>query len=139
MRTHHAGRNYRKTRPILQLHPQLPLAFACCVSFTIIAMVAAHGGELNSPNGAVAPNLQNDVNTKAITVTKEGKLFFGNNQVTLSELREQLIQQKTLTPDLGIVLRGDADARYQNIMDVMDLCGQLGITRVGLGTKQPAK
>jgi biopolymer transport protein ExbD len=57
----------------------------------------------------------------------------------LSELRERLIQQKALTPEFPVVVRGDAQAQYQSIMDVLDLLGQVGLTQVGLATKPLVK
>ena len=53
----------------------------------------------------------------------------------MSELRLRLLQQKALTPEFPVVLRGDLQTQYQNVMDVLDLLGQLNITQVGLATK----
>ena len=49
------------------------------------------------------------------------------------------MQQKALTPDFPVVLRGDAQAQYQNVMDVLDLLGRVGLTQVGLATKPLVK
>jgi biopolymer transport protein ExbD len=37
------------------------------------------------------------------------------------------------------VLRGDAQAQYQNVMDVLDLLGRIGLNQVGLATKPLVK
>ena len=38
-------------------------------------------------------------------------------------LEQRLVQQKALTPEFPVVLRGDAQAQYQSVMDVLDLLG----------------
>ncbi len=59
--------------------------------------------------------------------------------VTLAELEQRLVQQKALTPEFPVVLRGDNQTQYQNVMDVLDLLGRLNITQVGLATKPLVK
>ena len=59
--------------------------------------------------------------------------------MTLSELEQRLVQQKALTPEFPVVLRGDSQAQYQNVMDVLDLLGRIGLTQVGLATKPLVK
>jgi biopolymer transport protein ExbD len=59
--------------------------------------------------------------------------------VSLPELEQRLVQQKALTPEFPVVLRGDSQTQYQNVMDVLDLLGRLGITQVGLATKPLVK
>jgi len=57
----------------------------------------------------------------------------------VAELEQRLIQLKALTPEFPIVLRGDNQTQYQNVMDVLDLLGRLNITQVGLATKPLVK
>jgi biopolymer transport protein ExbD len=37
------------------------------------------------------------------------------------------------------VLRGDAQAQYQSVMDVFDLLSRIGLSQVGLATKPLVK
>jgi biopolymer transport protein ExbD len=59
--------------------------------------------------------------------------------VTLSELATRLVQQKALTPEFPVVVRGDGGVQYQNVIDVLDLLAKLNITTVGLATKPLVK
>ena len=38
-------------------------------------------------------------------------------------------------PNLPVVIKGDRVTQYQNIMDALNIVGQVGITQVGLATK----
>jgi biopolymer transport protein ExbD len=57
----------------------------------------------------------------------------------LAELEQRLLQQKAITPEFPVVLRGDSQTQYQNVMDVLDMLGRLSITQVGLATKPLVK
>jgi biopolymer transport protein ExbD len=88
----------------------------------------------NLPKASAAPSLAQQT-TKAITVSNDGKIFLDTVPVTLSELEQRLVQQRTITPEFPIVVRGDSQTQYQNVIDVLDLLGRLNFTQVGMATK----
>ena len=71
----------------------------------------------------------------AITVNKEGKFFLNTQQVSLAELESRLGSARAAFPMMQVVVKGDATTNYQGIMDVLNVAGGLGITQVGLATK----
>jgi biopolymer transport protein ExbD len=42
-------------------------------------------------------------------------------------------------PEFPVVVRGDRQTQYEVVMNVLDVCGRLGITQVGLATVAPEK
>jgi biopolymer transport protein ExbD len=73
--------------------------------------------------------------TKAITISSDKKLFLDTIPVTLAELEQRLLQQRSLTPEFPVVVRGDGETQYQAVVEVLDLLSRLNITQVGLATK----
>ncbi len=134
MQVRSAGKPYDE----INITPMLDLAYVLLVIFIIMTTATVQGQKVNLPKASAAPSLATQT-TKAITVTNDGKIFLDTIPVTLSELRERLIQQQALTPQFPVVLRGDAQTQYQSIMDVLDLLGQIGLTQVGLATKPLVK
>jgi biopolymer transport protein ExbD len=118
----------------INITPMLDLAYVLLVIFIIMTTATVQGMKVNLPKASAAPSLATQT-TKAITVTNDGKIFLDTIPVTMSELRLRLLQQKALTPEFPVVLRGDSQTQYQNVMNVLDLLGQLNITQVGLATK----
>ncbi len=110
----------------INITPMLDLAYVLLVIFILMCTASVAGTKVNLPK------------TKAVTVNNEGKIFLDTVPVTLPELEQRLNQQKALTPDFPLVIRGDSLTQYQAVMDVIDVAGRLGITQVGLATK-PAK
>jgi len=74
--------------------------------------------------------------TRAITVTSDGSIFLDAYPVSIEQLRSSLAQYKAANPNLPVVLKGDASAQYQTIMDVLEVAKSLDITEIGLVTKR---
>jgi biopolymer transport protein ExbD len=122
----------------INITPMLDLAYVLLVIFIIMTTASVQGLKVNLPKASAAPSLAKP-QTKAITVTNEGKIFLDTIPVTLDELAERLTQMKAQTPDCPVVVRGDSQTQYQKIMDVLDLLGRIGITQIGLATKPLVK
>lgn len=118
----------------INITPMLDLAYVLLLIFIIMTTATVQGMKVNLPKASAAPSLAQQT-TKAITVTGEGRIFLDTIPVTLPELEQRLVQQKALTPDFPVVVRGDSQTQYQNVMDVLDMLGRIGISQVGLATK----
>jgi biopolymer transport protein ExbD len=122
----------------INITPMLDLAYVLLVIFVIMTTATVQGMRVNLPKASPAKSLAKST-TKAITVTQDGKVFLDTIPVTLSELEQRLVQQKALTPEFPVVVRGDGQVQYQSVVDVLDLLARLNITTVGLATKPLVK
>jgi biopolymer transport protein ExbD len=122
----------------INITPMLDLAYVLLVIFVIMTTATVQGMRVNLPKASPAKSLAKPT-TKAITVTQDGKVFLDTIPVTLTELEQRLVQQKALTPEFPVVVRGDGQVQYQSVVDVLDLLGRLNITTVGLATKPLVK
>jgi biopolymer transport protein ExbD len=122
----------------INITPMLDLAYVLLVIFIIMTTASVQGMKVNLPKASAQPSLAQN-KTKAISITNDGKIFLDTIPVSLSELEQRLIQQKAVTPDFPVVIKGDGQTQYQTVMDVLDLLGRLNITQVGLATKPLVK
>ena len=122
----------------INITPMLDLAYVLLVIFVIMTTATVQGMRVNLPKASPARSLAKPT-TKAITVTQEGKIFLDTIPVTLPELEQRLTQQKAITPEFPVVVRGDGQVQYQGVIDVLDLLARLNITTVGLATKPLVK
>ena len=122
----------------INITPMLDLAYVLLVIFVIMTTATVQGMRVNLPKASPAKSLAKST-TKAISVTQDGKVFLDTIPVSLSELEQRLVQQKAITPDFPVVVRGDGQVQYQSVVDVLDLLGRLNITTVGLATKPLVK
>jgi biopolymer transport protein ExbD len=122
----------------INITPMLDLAYVLLVIFVIMTTATVQGMRVNLPKASPAKSLAKST-TKAISVTQDGKVFLDTIPVSLTELEQRLVQQKAITPDFPVVVRGDGQVQYQSVIDVLDLLGRLNITTVGLATKPLVK
>jgi biopolymer transport protein ExbD len=122
----------------INITPMLDLAYVLLIIFIIMTTATVQGQKVNLPKASPAPSLATQT-TKAITVGNDGRIFLDTIPVTLAELEQRLVQQRALSGEFPVVLRGDAQAQYQSVMDVLDLLSRINITQVGLATKPLVK
>ena len=119
----------------INITPMLDLAYVLLIIFIVMTTASVQGIKVNLPKASDTPSLAKP-KTVAITVTNEGKIFMNTIPVTLAELEERLRQQKALDPDFPVIVKGDAEVQYKNVMDVIALLGRLNITQLGLATQR---
>jgi biopolymer transport protein ExbD len=122
----------------INITPMLDLSYVLLVIFVIMTTATVQGMRVNLPKAGPAKSLAKPT-TKAITITEDGKVFLDTIPVSLGDLHQRLLQQKALTPEFPVVVRGDGGVQYQSVIDVLDLLGKLNITAVGLATKPLVK
>lgn len=122
----------------INITPMLDLAYVLLVIFIIMTTASVQGIKINLPKASNTPSLAKP-QTKAITVTADGGIFLDTYPVTLEQLESTLAQYKAANPSLPVVVKGDAQAQYQGIIQVLDVLGKLDITQVGLVTQKLVK
>lgn len=121
----------------INITPMLDLAYVLLIIFIIMTTASVQGIKVNLPKASNTPSLAKP-KTKAITIDAAGQIYLDTYPVSMAELESRLRSFKAITPDLPVVIKGDSRIAYEKVIDVMDLCGRLEITQLGLVTaKQP--
>jgi biopolymer transport protein ExbD len=123
-----------KTYDDINVTPMVDLYLVLLLIFIIMTTAGIQGVKVNLPKASNTPSLAKP-KLKAITVNNEGKVFLDTVPVTLADLETKLQAAKAAVPDLPVVIKGDSLTQYQGIMDVLNVVGRVGITQVGLATK----
>lgn len=120
----------------INVTPMVDLYLVLLLIFIIMTTAGVQGVKVNLPRGGPASSKPLEgPKMQAITVNTEGKIFLNTLPVTLDELSSKLESLKASTPEFPVVIRGDSASQYQGIMDVLNVCGRLGITQIGLATQ----
>ncbi|AXQ30358.1 biopolymer transporter ExbD [Solimonas sp. K1W22B-7] len=122
----------------INVTPMLDLAYVLLVIFIVMTTAAVQGVKVNLPKASAQPSLAKS-KTVAITINNQGAIFMDAIPVTREELKTRLQQKKAETPDLPVIVRGDSETQYQNVVDVLALLGELDITQLGLVTQRLVK
>lgn len=117
----------------INVTPMLDLAYVLLVVFIILTTASVQGVKVKAPLTSVASSLAKP-QTRAITVTRDGGLYLDAYPVSLEQLSNSLGAYKAANPALPVVLKGDAQAQYEKVMEVLEVVKKLDITEVGLVT-----
>ena len=119
----------------INITPMLDLAYVLLVIFIIMTTASVQGIKVNLPKASAAVSMAKP-QTKAITIADSGQVFLDAYPVTLDELQSNLAQYKAANPALPVVLKADAAAQYEKVMQVLEIAKRLDITEIGLATKR---
>ena len=121
----------------INVTPMLDLAYVLLVVFIILTTASVQGVRVQSPETRSTSNLAKP-QTRAVTITADGTVYLDAFPVTPEQLLSLLGQYKAANPSLPVVLKGDADAPYDKVLDVLQTVKKLDIAEVGFVTKQRA-
>ena len=117
----------------INVTPMLDLAYVLLVIFIIMTTASVQGVKVELPKTAIGSSLAKP-GTKAVTVARNGDVFIDAYPVTMEQLDLRLAQYMAANPALSIVIKGDGQAQYAKVMEVMELLKRNGITDLGLAT-----
>ncbi|MDD4908063.1 MAG: biopolymer transporter ExbD [Candidatus Omnitrophica bacterium] len=67
-----------------------------------------------------------------ITITTEGSVYLDEKITTKQELKDKMSTMYRNNPDLAVILRSDRLVRFKDIVEVLDILSDLGITRLDI-------
>jgi|SRR5690348_6976585 biopolymer transport protein TolR len=71
-----------------------------------------------------------------VAVMRDGKIFFGNDQVSPDALTEKIKDRLANRVDKRVFIRADARAKYGTVVEVVDNVRSAGVDDLGLLTEQ---
>jgi biopolymer transport protein TolR len=133
----------RKSINQINVVPYIDVMLVLLVIFMVTAPLVAPG-EIELPS--VGSRLTVPAQPLKVTLNTDGTLALldqqaGGAEATLS--REALVgrirAKQAKLPDQPVVIAADRNARYEDVLGVLDLLQQNGIRKVGLLARPPAK
>ncbi len=115
------------TAPLIDVIFQLLIFFMLSSSFTFQS-----GINVKLPR-AVTSDIIREENF-VITITSEDIIYLNNKIVTIPELTKEL--NKVASRSRPILIKADRRSSVGRIVDVWDLCRNLGIERINIATNQ---
>ncbi len=118
----------------IELIPMIDIMFFLMVVFIFISMslIKLNGVSVALPKSAAHP-LKQVPKMVNITITEEGKILFESLPVNRAGLKDHLaalLSDKTAKYE--VIVSGDKDSKLQRLVDVMDLCNQMGFSNVSI-------
>ena len=117
----------------INLTPLMDLTFILLITFIITFPLIEQGVPVNLPQGQAKP-LQPD-ESRAITVDKEGNLFFDDRAISYEELLDRLKKLALTDPNVTILVRADESIAYGEVVKVLQALHGAKLSKMALVTQ----
>jgi biopolymer transport protein ExbD len=117
----------------INVTPMLDLAYVLLVIFIIMTTASVQGLNINLPKPSNKPSTVKK-ELRIVQVMPGGRLLLGGAAVSMGELESMLTAVHARAPDMSLVIKGDPEAEYARVVEVIDLAGRLNISNLGLAT-----
>lgn len=117
--------------------PMLDLAYVLIVIFILMATAQVSGIELDLPQASNRKTLE-AAQTQAISVAASGEVYLNGAPTSVPELEAEMRLRFAENPEVPVVIRGDTQAAYGTVVEVLDVLKGVGITKIGLPAEKPA-
>jgi biopolymer transport protein ExbD len=125
----------------INLTPMIDIVFLLIIFF----MVGTKFSELDErerdislqvPTVTDAHALTTAPSKRIINVFSDGRIVLDQQAVTIDQLQHQLATARQQYQKLGVVIRGEADSRYQNVANVIATCRKADITDLNISVSE---
>lgn len=122
-------------KPSIMIVPMIDIIFFLLVFFmlSMLTMVSQKTIALQLPAATVAK--VDTTKTLPVSVDKNGAIYFEREKISLIDLQSRLISAKEKSEKITVVLRGDVDSSYGDVVTVMDAIRHAGIDRISIATE----
>lgn len=127
----------RKLMAEINVVPYIDVMLVLLVIFMITAPLLKQGVKVNLPKAAARPVDTNDRDTLVVTVLRGGRYYLDDREIEPEQLQVKIAKILRIRPQTPVMIRGDRQAPYDQIMKAMVLLQSAGAQSVGLLTESP--
>jgi biopolymer transport protein ExbD len=122
--------------PGIQLAPLVDVLMLLLIFFLLTWSAARNENELDVkvPKASAAKEKMAPPGDVVVNVKTDGSVIVNRRTMTGSELSKLLQDLVKLYPEQAVVIRGDETGAYKNVVNVLNICSESGITNVAFAT-----
>jgi len=122
--------------PGIQLAPLVDVLLLLLIFFLLTWNAARNENELDVkvPKASAAREKSAPIGDVVVNVKADGNVVVNRRTLTGPELTELLKSLVQLNSEQAVVIRGDEGGAYKNIINVLNICTEAGVTNVAFAT-----
>src|SRR3982751_5308634 len=122
--------------PGIQLAPLVDVLLLLLIFFLLTWNAARNENELDVkvPKASAAKEKPAPIGDVIVNVKTDGTVVVNRRTLTVQALTDMLKGIVELNPDQAVVIRGDEAGAYRNVVGVLNVCSQAGVTNVAFAT-----
>ena len=130
-------RRPRKSINQINVVPYIDVMLVLLVIFMVTAPLLTPGVKVDLPQAAASAVDNPDRETLVVTVDRKGKLFLDEREIGSEALQAKVAAILRVRPQTPVLIRGDRQAAYNDVVQTMVLLQAAGAPSVGLVTQSP--
>ena len=130
-------RHRRKPMAEINVVPYIDVMLVLLVIFMVTAPLLTPGVKVDLPQAAASAVDNPDRETLVVTVDRKGKLFLDEREIGSEALQAKVAAILRVRPQTPVLIRGDRQAVYNDVVQTMVLLQAAGAPSVGLVTQSP--
>lgn len=115
--------------------PYIDVTLVLLVIFMITAPLLTQGVKVDLPQATTKPVDVQDQETLVLTIDREGRYYLDDRRITADELKRKVAAILRLRPRTPVMIRGDRNVGYGQVVKAMALLQTAGAPSVGLITE----
>ena len=122
--------------PGIQLAPLVDVLLLLLIFFLLTWNAARNENELDVkiPKASAAKERSAPIGDVIVNVKADGNVIVNRRTLTSHELSDLLKGLVQLSAEQAVVIRGDEAGAYKNIVNVLNICSEAGVTNVAFAT-----
>ena len=125
----------------INVTPLVDITLVLLIIFMVTArFISEPSLGVNLPKASASASTEQQDRRVYLTVNTQKQIFLNNAPVNEQELAAKIQQLLKEKPDLSLVLRADKDVSHGDVMRVLDIVREQGVTQFGIAVEgTPAK
>jgi biopolymer transport protein ExbD len=122
----------------INVTPMVDVMLVLLIIFMVITPMLQKGVsvEMAKTNNPIQMPDADKEDSLLVAVTRDGKIFFGTDQVTADQLANKVKDRLANKADKRVFVKADARTKYKNVVEVVDNVRSAGVDQLGLLTEQ---
>ena len=127
------GGNRGGVRSEINITPLVDVVLVLLIIFMVITPMLQRGKAVELPKAVHAAAGPSGADPKFVSVTKEGKVYFESDEVSLDELKERMFA--TNAQGIRMMMKADKETEYKFIRPVLDRASKAKLKGIALAAE----
>jgi biopolymer transport protein TolR len=126
----------REVRSDINVTPLVDVCLVLLIIFMVVTPMLQKGVNVTLPETKNPEKMPEGQKQLTVSIQQDNQVFLGQNWVPNDQLKAQLEELHTATPDKTVVIKADRRLKYKDVRHLMQLVNEAGFSRVGVVTEK---
>jgi biopolymer transport protein TolR len=123
----------------INVTPLVDVCLVLLIIFMVVTPMLQNGVDVALPETVNPDKIPENQKQLTLAIKQDGSVFIGQNWVPDQNLKAQLEDTHSSSPDKEVVIKADRRLKYKQVRKLMQMVNEAGFSRVGVVTTKEKK